>query len=110
MRKEIAGAFFGNDKRPSYDVGKLANVLRLLALGEKVINLKETEFRAFIEGIENIVKLNKKFSKSDYFNVCGAGSIHWNIEFKAAEETCDDGHYQLWIGNETGTALNLNNS
>jgi hypothetical protein len=51
MRKEAAGAFFGNDKRPSYDVGKLANVLRLLALGEKVINLKETEFRAFIEGI-----------------------------------------------------------
>jgi hypothetical protein len=56
MRKEMgiekgAGAFFRNDKRPSFDSEKLGNVLRLLTLGEKVINLKETEFRAFIEGI-----------------------------------------------------------
>jgi len=51
-----AGHFWGNDKRAYYGgerdlMGEeeLKKVLRLLAAGEKKINLKEREFRAFLE-------------------------------------------------------------
>ena len=56
LRKELgeiggAGHFFGNDKNPTFggvrnwtNEMELSKVLRLLALGEKKINLKEREF------------------------------------------------------------------
>ena len=50
-----AGHFWGNDKSISrggvrnwMGEKELKKVLRLLALGEKKINLKEREFRAFL--------------------------------------------------------------
>ena len=60
MRKEIgekggAGHFWGDDRMIKYGgvrdgmgQAELEKVLRLLAVGEKKINLKESEFRAFL--------------------------------------------------------------
>jgi len=52
---EGAGHFWGDDKvvrcgegRDEMKEGDLKKVLRLLAVGEKKINLKEREFRAFL--------------------------------------------------------------
>ena len=59
LRKKLgaiggAGEFFGNDKRideggvrDEMEKEELRNVLKLLALGEKTINLKEREFLIF---------------------------------------------------------------
>ena len=72
MRNELAklggaGHFWGNDKKKSYGCGEerdqmeeeeLKKVLRLLAAGEKKINLKEREFRAFLSE-KNREKLKK---------------------------------------------------
>ena len=60
-----AGHYFGNDQRTDFG-GKrdmmeeedLKKVLRLLAAGEKKINLKEREFRAFLS--ENKTERNLK--------------------------------------------------
>ncbi|CBY15434.1 unnamed protein product [Oikopleura dioica] len=43
-----AGHFWGNDKRTGMRDEELKKVLRLLAAGEKKVNLKEREFRAFL--------------------------------------------------------------
>jgi hypothetical protein len=47
-----AGHYFGNDKetgeRDPMDEAEFKKVLRLLAAGEKKINLKEMEFRTFL--------------------------------------------------------------
>ena len=47
-----AGHFFGHDdtetRDPMYEEEELKLVLRLLAAGEKKINFKEREFRAFL--------------------------------------------------------------
>ena len=60
MRKKIgekggAGHFWGDDRaickggvRDGMQQAELEKVLRLLELGEKKINLKESEFRAFL--------------------------------------------------------------
>ena len=71
MRNELgelggAGHFWGNDKRKNYggeryemEEEELKKVLRLLAAGEKKINLKEREFRAFLSEKKNGEKLKK---------------------------------------------------
>ena len=73
MRKtmgEIGGAghFFGNDrriefggKRDGMDEEQLKKVLQLLAAGEKRINLKEREFRTFLNEKKTEKKLKKSF-------------------------------------------------
>ena len=73
MRKEIgekggAGHFWGNDRaicdggvRNWMEQAELEKVLRLLAVGEKKINLKESEFRAFLSQKKNGKKLKKSF-------------------------------------------------
>ena len=67
LRNELKGAghFFGNDKSKYYGgergfikYGELKKMLRLLAAGEKKINLKEREFRAFLSE-KNGEKLKK---------------------------------------------------
>ncbi|CBY16034.1 unnamed protein product [Oikopleura dioica] len=63
-----AGHFWGNDKRTK-DGGErddmrekeLENVTRLLAAGQKKVNLKEREFRAFLSEKKNGKKLKKSF-------------------------------------------------
>ncbi|CBY13408.1 unnamed protein product [Oikopleura dioica] len=72
MRKELgeiggAGHFFGNDKKMEFggkrdemEEEELKKVLHLLAAGEKKINLKEREFRAFLNE-KNGKKLKKSF-------------------------------------------------
>jgi len=72
MRTELgdiggAGHFFGNDKeivhggvRNRIEENELKKVLQLLAAGEKKINLKEREFRAFFSE-KNGKKLKKSF-------------------------------------------------
>jgi len=61
-----AGHFWKNDKGAGwggirFDMRKkeIANVLRLLALGEKKVNFKEREFRTFLSE-KNEKKLKKK--------------------------------------------------
>ena len=74
LRKELgaiggAGHFWENDKGPgcggvrnAMKEAELKKVLRLLAAGENKINLKEKEFRAFLNE-KNGEKLKKSFIK-----------------------------------------------
>ncbi|CBY31515.1 unnamed protein product [Oikopleura dioica] len=89
---EIAGAghFWGNDKHTSnggvrneMEEEELKKVLKLLALGEKKINLK--------------------FYYSDNWEVAEAG---WTIQFKSTvDDFREDGEYfYLWISNKEGGA------
>ena len=68
-----AGHFFGNDKwtdaggaRNVMGERELKNILRLLALGEQKINLKEREFRAFLSE-----KKRKETQKSFWLGTIG---------------------------------------
>ncbi|CBY13019.1 unnamed protein product [Oikopleura dioica] len=82
-----AGHFWGDDKiisrggvRNSTDEEDLKKVLRLLALGEKKINLK--------------------FWLHDNWEVAESG---WTIQFKSANENSgDDGNFYLWISYRRG--------
>jgi hypothetical protein len=63
-----AGLFWENDKairrggvRDEVEEKDLKKVLQLLAAGEKEINLKEREFRAFLSEKKNREKLKKSF-------------------------------------------------
>ena len=89
-----AGHFWGDDNFRNRGVmkeEKLKKVLRLLAAGEKKINLKEREFRAFLSEKKRR-ETQKKFHVWQNWNVAEAG---WTIQFKTYWE---DGKYcYLWL-------------
>ena len=107
MRNEFgeiggAGHFWGNDTWIGYGgvrnwMGEkeLKKVLQLLSLGEKRINLKEREFRAFLNEKKRR-ETQKKIGWSDNWEVAEAG---WTIQFKSAlKHLGGDGKYfYLWI-------------
>ena len=84
-----AGHFWRNDKATQYGgvrdkMGEeeLKKVLRLLAAGEKTINLKEREFLTFLERIKR-KETQKKFWVYQNCEVAEAG---WTIQFKTYKE------------------------
>ena len=110
LRKELgeiggSGHYWGNDKlirrggvRDWMGEEELKKVIGLLAAGEKNINLKEREFRAFL-----IDKKRKETQKKFWWNrnleVAEAG---WTIQFKTTwKDFGGDGKYfYLWISNK----------
>ena len=108
LRKELgekggAGHFWGNDREIGYggvrnQMGEkeLKKVLQLLAAGEKEINLKEREFRAFLSDKEKRRETQKKFLWSANWKVAEAG---WTIQFQTvSQEYGGDGQYfHLWL-------------
>ena len=102
MRKEIgekggAGHFWGNDRaicdggvRNWMEQAELEKVLRLLAVGEKKINLKESEFRPFLNQKKR-KETQKKFYPDHNWNIAEAG---WTLQFKSA--------WKDWNGNDLG--------
>ena len=110
LRKELgeiggSGHFWGNDKeicrggvRDSMGEEELKKVIGLLAAGEKKINLKEREFRAFLSD-KKWKKTQKKFWLCDNWEVAEAG---WTIKFKSAwtANGGDDQYFYLWISNK----------
>jgi len=110
MRKEIgeiggSGHFWGNDKgiyeggvRDEMREEALKKVIGLLAAGEKKINLKEREFRAFLSDKKR-KETQKKFWDCHNWEVAEAG---WTIQFKTADEALggDGKYFYLWISNK----------
>ena len=110
LRKELgeiggSGHFWGNDKwirkggvRNLMGEKALKKVIGLLAAGEKKINLKEREFRAFL-GDKKRKETQKKFGNCQNLEVAEAG---WTIQFKTTYEDYggDGKYYYLWIGNK----------
>jgi hypothetical protein len=107
LRKELGvkgqGHFWGNDKairrggvRDEVEEKDLKKVLQLLAAGEKEINLKEREFRAFLNDKEKRRETQKKFLWSANWKVAEAG---WTIQFQTvSQEYGGDGQYfHLWL-------------
>ena len=96
-----AGEYFGNDnetgwggKRDEMKEEELRKVLKLLALGETTINIKEREFLIF-KAKNNFEKLSDKFHDSNNWEVAEAG---WHLEFKSADEwKRGDGWFYLSI-------------
>ncbi|CBY11428.1 unnamed protein product [Oikopleura dioica] len=88
--------------RNCIEENELKKVLRLLAAGEKKINLKEREFRAFLNGKKR-KETQKKFWIRHNWEVAEAG---WTIKFKTAFETFggDGKFFYLWISKKEGGA------
>ena len=100
---EIGGVvhYFGDDShdtREEMEEKELKKVLQLLALGEKIINLKETEFRAILNELyeKKRRETQKKFCYDQNLNVAEAG---WTIQFQTARKDFggDGKYFHLWL-------------